>query len=77
MGDVKVVRGLDGKLLGLVFDGRSFIDRRDYGTYEEFLTDFATIVSTRIPRDEKSSRARKMIEADEERLKGLFVNAMG
>lgn len=62
---MKLVRSSDSKVLGLVYDGNCMLDRREYDSWTEFLRDAASIMFGRIPTDEESEEACKLIQQDE------------
>lgn len=74
--DVAVIWGVDGRCLGLSFDGGSHIDRDDYESWQAFLDDFAFLVMTRIPKDAESEHAKRLIEKDSKRVAELLSQAV-
>jgi hypothetical protein len=69
---VAVIKGVDGRCLGLSFDDGSHINREDYESWQSFLADFALLVMTRIPKDTESEHAKRLIEEDSKRVGELL-----
>lgn len=55
--DIAVVRGKDGKVLGITYDDGCMLDREDYPDWEEFLSAFARLAFSRVKVDETSANA--------------------
>ena len=73
--DIAVVRGTDGKVLGVTYDEDSVLDRSDCESWEDFLHTVAGLMFSRVPSDEISDHGRRLIAADNERLKELLAMA--
>lgn len=69
--DIAVVRGDDGKVLGVTYDEGCLLDRDDYDEWDDFLSAFARLAFSRVPTDGESDHAKRLLAKDNERLKEL------
>ena len=70
-----VVRGNDGRVLGVIFDGKT-LDRDDCESWPDFLEAVAHMAMVRMREDCESETARRMIDRDDRRLRGLLIEVV-
>lgn len=75
--NVAVVRGRDGKLLGIVYDGDQVISRASFQSFESFLEACSWVLISRAPCDSESPNAKALIAEDDKRLNDLCVKIDG